>query len=160
MKRLRRHTPTGSAIFCEDIRHELSGQMTMVGVFQGGIMLPPETSFPATIPRLGVYFKFIERPGESDADVRVRLYSPGFEEPLVDHLLEAPEDRHFIMERPPGIPPEDFDPTNSLEGSFVVSPFPLQREGHVIIRAVRGEEELSLGALHVVLDKAMAAPRA
>jgi hypothetical protein len=39
------------AIFCEEVRHEITGQTTLIGVFGDAVRVP---SFPTTLPRLAV----------------------------------------------------------------------------------------------------------
>jgi hypothetical protein len=41
-----------STIVSDDIRDEIGGKITLVGVYNRGLGLPPETVFPSLLPRL------------------------------------------------------------------------------------------------------------
>ena len=43
-------TPTGSTIFCDDIRYEINGKVTLVGVYAADMVLPND--FPVTLPKI------------------------------------------------------------------------------------------------------------
>jgi hypothetical protein len=44
--------PSGFSIFCDDIRYEMSGKQTYIGVYDGSMRIA--SSAPATIPQLCV----------------------------------------------------------------------------------------------------------
>src|SRR5580698_7254696 len=46
--------PFGSAIFCDDIRQEVGNKPSLMGVYQGEMLLAPGTVLPAQLPKLGV----------------------------------------------------------------------------------------------------------
>jgi len=88
MNYLPRVTPFGYTVFCDDIRNEIGGKTTLVGVYAGDLVL--QSPLPASIPRLGVSLVYVERPGESDLPLSIRVYMPGFEEsPMMDTRLPA-----------------------------------------------------------------------
>lgn len=57
-----RHVET---LFCDDIRHELGGKLSFIGVYSGGLFVP---AFPATLPKLCLMAKIV-----TPADEPLRL---------------------------------------------------------------------------------------
>ena len=50
-----------STIFCDDIRHEVNGKMSLIGVYGGDLSVP---SFPFTLNKFCISAKIVLRPGE------------------------------------------------------------------------------------------------
>ncbi len=48
-----RHVET---LFCDDIRHEISGKLSYIGVYSGGLFVP---TFPVTLPKLCLSVKIV-----------------------------------------------------------------------------------------------------
>src|SRR5450759_1276936 len=76
----------GFSLFCDDIRHELGGKTTIVGIYQIDMIYPPEVVFPLVIPKFGIFVKYYETPGALKNDLNLRVYFPGLEKdkPVVD----------------------------------------------------------------------------
>jgi hypothetical protein len=72
-------------VFCEDIREEKGGQLTIIGILPDNVNMPPrpEGASPATrvvLPKLGLYLRILM---ETEADVEpitVKLLLPEGEE--------------------------------------------------------------------------------
>jgi len=43
-------------LFCDDVRHEVGGKLSFIGVYSGGLLVP---KFPITLPKLCVSFKVV-----------------------------------------------------------------------------------------------------
>lgn len=48
-----RHVET---LFCDDVRHEVGGKLSFIGVYSGGLFVP---AFPVTLPRLCLSVKIV-----------------------------------------------------------------------------------------------------
>src|SRR5215469_71646 len=81
-------TPTGHTVFCDDIRYEVSGKITLVGVYAGEMGFVGE--FPVTLPKLCLRIIYTEKPNESDEPVEVRVYLPGDPNEAPTYKLELP----------------------------------------------------------------------
>src|SRR5579864_3625715 len=70
-------TPYGHTIFCDDIRFEINGKVTLVGIYAGDMVFGRE--LPATLPKFCLRIAYTERPNESTEPVQIRVYMPGEE---------------------------------------------------------------------------------
>lgn len=57
-----RHVET---LFCDDIRHEVGGKLSFIGVYSGGLFVP---AFPVTLPKLCLSVKIVT---PADAPIKV-----------------------------------------------------------------------------------------
>lgn len=49
-------TPHVETLFCDDIRHEINGKLSYIGVYADALLVP---AFPATLPKLCVSIKIV-----------------------------------------------------------------------------------------------------
>jgi hypothetical protein len=71
-----RHVET---VFCDDIRQEVGGKLSLIGVYSGGLLV---SAFPVTLPKLCLF---------------VRVVTPG-EEPLRSLKLRVMKDDDVLQE--------------------------------------------------------------
>lgn len=64
---------SATALFCEDIREESSGQLTLVGVFPDGILV---RGFPGAFPKLCVLTRINISPEDPPSSIKTRLVHP------------------------------------------------------------------------------------
>jgi hypothetical protein len=64
----------GHTIFCDDIRHEVGGKLTFVGVYQNHLAL---TQFPAVLSKFGFGISFFQRPEVFEPAVKLLVFVPG-----------------------------------------------------------------------------------
>lgn len=57
------------ATFCDDIRHEINGKVSLIGCYSGLMFVPV---FPATLPRLCVYI-YLSTPNDQPFEGRISL---------------------------------------------------------------------------------------
>ena len=139
-------TPYGYTLFCDDIRQEVSGQVTLVGVY--GADLITSAPFPATLPKLGLRITYLEKPGESTEPVEIRIYLPGNADGEPAHRLPLPADFRSMASAPHPSLSDPFLIAAVLHAE--ISPLLLQQEGEIKVRIHRGDRgEIRLGALRV-----------
>lgn len=146
-------TPSGYTIFCEDIRHEDNGKAIFIGVYNGDIVLPSDSEFPATLRSLAFHISYMERPDESTDLVEFLIYLPGqHNEPArripIFSGPRPPVSTDMVSDRPES---EGRDPILSLRVNVVVSPIELQQTGEIRVRAQVGDDVVKLGSLQVRL---------
>jgi hypothetical protein len=78
----------GSTIFCDDIRTEVDGKYSFIGVYPGGLRVP---TFPTVLPKFGIGVSFWQRRSAFRVQLSFRVYFPGDEDekPSVEAKLEA-----------------------------------------------------------------------
>jgi hypothetical protein len=75
-----RHVET---LFCDDIRHEVSGKISFIGVYSGGLFVP---AFPVTLPKLCLSVKIVTRVDKPLQELNLRVLRD--DEPLQEIVLD------------------------------------------------------------------------
>jgi len=152
-------TPFGYTIFCDDIRHELDGKTTLVGIYATDMIF--RIPLPAILPKLGFVIKYFERPGESSDPVKIQIFLPGDEQDKPTIEAELPYEE--MRARPPPSDPEAKDPRIGVSLNLGMAPFKVAKEGRIKVQAIRGSEVIRLGSLRVKVapkDQSEPAPSA
>lgn len=144
MKKLPIPAVYGLTVFCDDIRNEVDGKITYVGVYNGNMIFG--VPFPVQMPKLGIAITLILAP-EEDANFAFQVYLPGDQEGAPSITFEAPGEA--IRNGIPKTEMAEVDPRFALKVNGVFSSFLLPKEGFVEVRAVRNGEYLRVGRLKV-----------
>lgn len=141
--------PFGISLFCEDIREEVGGKRSLMGVFDTDLIVP---HFPIVIPKLAVLIRLIV---PSDFVVGVltwKIYFPGdkIESPafktegnLVESELEDPG------AQPEDWQDEDVTTVREFDQGAVFSPVRIKHEGLIKVRVDVGGITVKAGVLRV-----------
>lgn len=136
----------GATLFCDDIRYEVGGKTTIIGIYQSDMLFPLETAFPITISRLSMLVRYYEFKGEMNGDVTFKIFLPAQEEPVVFSYIS----RDQINAAPaPYAPDGDSESVFNVVMPIILSPFTLHGEGPIKIRAFCGDRLVRLGRLVV-----------
>lgn len=136
-----------STIFCDDIRLEAGNKLSLMGVYQGVLMVP---QVPLLLPKLCVYITVrtpLDKPFKS---MTLRLLKD-------DELLhEQPiQDAAFAGERKPPVEMND-DPKNSKLQMFATtvmfSPFLIDKPFLLRVRVIADDEEIKGPGLMIGLQ--------
>jgi hypothetical protein len=136
--------PYGITIFCDDIRDEVSNKKTLVGVYNGELVIG---SLPAVVPTFGLAVTYLEPLEMPVKPVSIKVFVPNKEgkgEVVLD--VELPPDRE---ERPTDAAPDPLAEFRAHLLYFRLSPLILQGEGHIKVRAYFDDTEIRLGSLRV-----------
>lgn len=143
--------PFGYTLFCDDIREEVNGKRTLVGMYNSAMII--NDAFPVALPRLALYISFIEEVGAM-GPVEIKLYLPGDEElPTHSFALEVDEARKRaavakeLASRPKS---ETFDAIVPHTAVVVLSPLEFRCEGMMRVRVERGGMVYRIGTLQVI----------
>jgi len=129
----------GLTEFCDDIRDEVDGKKSLIGVYTGDLFV--DRGFPAIIPQLAVYVTLVEPFDQSREPVTVKVFVPGEKADQVIVDVDLPVDR---FERADNI--SDSECLYSVL-SFRMTPLLIFREGRIKVRAYKGSEEIKLGTI-------------
>ncbi len=138
---IERHVET---IFCDDIRHEISGKTSFIGVYSS--VLYTEV-FPVTLPKLCILVKVVTPFSNPLQSLKIRILKD--EDTLQE--IDIPEDALAKAARSAKDVPED-DITlraNILNNFLIFSPLELTSPGHIRVRAFTEEGEMAGTALTV-----------
>jgi hypothetical protein len=140
--------PFGTAIFCDDVRFESFNKISLIGVY--GYELVLFGTFPATLPKLGIFTSVRFHKTRKVSGVDMRIYFPG-------DPSEAPShSQHLPVELTPGeflLPDlaEYPDPSEfyGFNHPFLFSPIVIKQAGHIRVRAIAGDIVVKVGSLKV-----------
>jgi hypothetical protein len=152
--------PSGHVTFCDDIRHEVTGKVTLVGVYQGQIMV--NGNLPAIIPQICAVVSLRLLTPTGQLKPIIKIFRSDQDEPLF--LLEADIESIPNIAMAVPLPNIDPDPINFMQMGIMA-----QMQGIVIsepcilkVRAFVGDDEIRLGTLQILCgnQENIAAPNA
>jgi hypothetical protein len=141
--------PSGFVVFCDDVRQEVTGKVTMVGVYTGQMMLTG--NLPVVLPQICAVTTFRLAPPTEQIKPIIRLFRSGQDEPLFEMEADIP------AAQPSDFPPTptDQDPdavkflqmiiTAQVQNLVITEPCTLK------VRAFVGDDEIRLGALQILV---------
>ncbi len=149
MKQVPYQTPFGFTTFCDDARYEISGKVSLIGVYAGVMFIT--TPYPATIPKLSLRVSYCEMPEESNAPVQIRIYLPGDADDKPHQTIDLPEGFRNLPAQPFPLPEgePDVDRLKGMTFHIDLMNIQLTQNGAIRVRAYRGDERIKLGSLFV-----------
>jgi hypothetical protein len=137
----------GYTLFCDDIRHEMGGKMSYMGVYRSIMYVP---AFPFQLPKLAIAITYLELKTEKQAEtVELLVYLPG--DPDDKPSVRAPVS--FDAEKVISLPSEN--PTAerqvSMQTILEMTPFLVVAPGSIKVRIKRDDEVIKIGRLQIRL---------
>jgi hypothetical protein len=135
--------PFGYTVFCEDIRHEVDGRTSHIGIFPGDIGVP---AFPVLFPRIATSLYYREPTELPPVPIELKVIyepddGPSFDVAGVELTLEGPG-------------PSKPDTWRLSIVQVVMSPLILQGPGTLKVRAYPvGREGVRMGAVRIALSE-------
>lgn len=144
---------TGYSIFCDDIRHEVQGTVSYIGVY--GPQMNIAATFPIVLPKFAIA-TFVRLSPETEADygfdeLVVKAFFPGENEdsPRYTMQLNGENVRNELVRMKSLSPPEDSDQGLQFVLPMIFAPVPLLAPGLIRIRGFAEGNRIRLGALRV-----------
>jgi hypothetical protein len=152
----------GYTIFCDDIRQETGGLVSLVGVYRARMFV--HGTFPIAIPKFGFAISYFQRrelvlPGP----VRIQIALPGDadEKPSIETEIPADTAEKALAEALQFATSVGTEPNfASVHANFTLAPLLFNCPGLIRVRAVRGDELVRLGSLRVLQGTATGPPAA
>ncbi len=135
-----RHVET---LFCDDIRHEMGGKLSFIGVYSGSLYVP---AFPVTLPKLCLSVKIIT---PADEPLRTVTLSVLKDE---DTLQEIAVDEEQLMAASDSADEQPQERVQVMQFALVFSP--IQFDGPCILRVRAQTEDGELRGLALRVDQA------
>lgn len=139
---MNRHVQT---IFCDDIRHEVGGKLSYIGVYSGHLFVP---SFPVTLPKLCLALSVLTPASQPFQKLELRIFKD--DEQIAEGILDEAQLSEIIETTAEGngnlAAEERVQVLNSL---FMFSPFQIDGPCRLRVRALTESEELKGLALSV-----------
>ena len=138
-------TPRGFSVFCDDIREETNNKASYIGVYTG--VLLTYAPFPLTLPKFCIAVTYMQSPDDEMRPVKLKLLMDREGQESVVVLEGDIQAEAFDQLGPPD--PLFSDPVRAAHMNIVLSPFTIEQECSLKVRAYYGDEEIKLGALVV-----------
>lgn len=132
----------GATIFCDDIRFEMDGKVSLIGSYGGDMFV--RGGFPVVLPKFAASILFVQRKQVYSNKLELKIYLPGDENDkpfMAQDLAQAASemrdertDTRFIITR----------------ANMVFSPLRIEQPGNIKIRIVRDGVTHGAGSLRVL----------
>ncbi|MEW5891003.1 MAG: hypothetical protein AB1768_18635 [Pseudomonadota bacterium] len=134
-------------VFCDDIRHEIGGKLSYIGVYSGGLFVP---TFPITLPKLCLAMSVVTPADKPFRRLSVRVLKG--EEQLAEGILDEAQLANVIDATDDVPESERKDRMQVLQTIFMFSPF--QLDGPCVLRVRAETEEGALRGLGLRIEQA------
>lgn len=137
--------PDGYATFCDDIRHEMGGKVTFVGIYNSEMTI--QAVAPVLLPKLGVAMAYRDasRNFPQKLTFRITRAGDGSEDLLFETEVDAPA---FPIEALGEIESGSV-PYGELKMHADLAPITFTGDCDIKARVYRGADEIRLGRLRV-----------
>ena len=139
----------GTTAFCDDIRTEIDGRTTLIGVYKHPLIVP---QFPFTIPKLGFAISVVIPRDEVLSDVQTVIFTPGdVDAPSyrsqgnLYEAMDATKKRDALVD----IHDPDVITPFHVWLNLLFSPVTIMQEGYFKVRFLYNDKVLKVGALRV-----------
>jgi hypothetical protein len=138
----------GITIFCDDIRFEQFGKTSLIGIYGNELNL--YSDFPAILPKLCCFVQIRLRP-INITSAKIMVYVPWVEDgvPFITNELAPPTENYTTKISEP-LADKDITPLIAINHALVMSPFVLNKEGLLKVRAEVNGEVIKVGVLKIV----------
>jgi hypothetical protein len=138
----------GHAIFCDDIRFEEGGKLSLIGVYQGVMYIHGD--FPFIVPKFGILIRYMEQVADFSHSTTFKVFLPGDPDDVPTLVGQVPLDemrKAHVLQR------ELIDSSESkyfgLFANFIFAPLQLKEPGLIRVRAVCGDDVYKIGSLRI-----------
>jgi hypothetical protein len=139
----------GTTLFCDDIRFEFHGKLSLVGVY-GYEMVLFGTTFPVTLPKLGLFCAVRFHRSQKISGAKILIYFPEHSEESPTHVQEVPI-QLTAEQFPPPDPSEYPEPAehHGFNHPLLFSPAVVKQPGYIRVRVAEGSDRLKIGSLKI-----------
>lgn len=137
--------PHGFTIFCEDLREEVSGQTTYVGVYGDAMFI--DHPLPIQLPQMFMAVHLFDEPREGEANIVLKVAGPGFNFDSPEMSLDInPE---FKLLDLPDIGDMPARPRAHVVVKMGATPYKIARYGRLRVAAIWNGNFVPLGSLAI-----------
>lgn len=136
----------GFSLFCDDIRQEAGGKISLMGIYHADMFFQGSTPFHT--PRFVAMVMIYGTPGNA-MDMNIRVYLPGDNSDNPSITVPVPASAQMVQTAP-NVP---LDPDQQIISHFrfpiILQPLIVQKPGFVKVRIERGGKVYNFGSLHI-----------
>jgi len=134
----------GYVIFCDDIRQEIAGKTSYIGVYQDDLLT--SVPFPTVLPKFGISIVIFYTPTKSrqPQEIPFKIFLPGHEP------IPALEGQIPITEHVNALMPADYvPPVMRVTANVIIAPLEIKSPGLIRVEAYLAQRTIDLGTLRV-----------
>lgn len=142
----------GNAVFCDDIRTEIDGKSSLIGVYTNQMFVHGD--FPVTLPKFAFSITFVQKKKIFDPNVGIRIFLP--QDPDDAPSIQADMGEHSegaVLANIPRpnfpMPPESDQAVVALRANLIFAPLVIAQPGAIKVRIARRGDLVRLGGLYV-----------
>jgi hypothetical protein len=130
-----RNKAWGFALFADDVRFELGGKNSLMGLYQSDMLFPSSMKVPFVLSKFVIQINYYEVIGTIAGDISFRVTYGAQNMTIADMPLLRKDIETAIgtLRRPETS--EDSEPIFHLRSPIVLSPFPVAEMGRIRVRA-------------------------
>jgi hypothetical protein len=138
----------GFSLFCDDIRQEVGGKLSLMGLYQSDMVFPKDTTFPLILPKFVIFVKYYESTGTFSEDLTLKITLPGdqADSASITRVISRSELDNTPLRYPKT---DDSEPLYTVNFPMVFNPFILSNTGYISVRMYCGQEKTRLGRLMI-----------
>lgn len=133
-------------VFCDDIRQEVSGKVSLIGCYTGGMYV---NELPAVLPKLCAHVRLVTMASQPFRYIKFLIYRD--DEIVLEGEMSNAENREQAQAQAPDLKDEWNGKIVTVTAQFVLSPLELPGPCTMKVRAIADGEELRGLALRVGL---------
>lgn len=137
----------GTTIFCDDIRTEIDGKVTFVGVYSQQMFIHGE--FPVTLPKFSFGIIFVQKKSVFEANLGIRIFLPGDADDAPSVQADLSEGHEGAILAAASASPDTPQAIVVLRSNLVLAPLEIKQAGAIKVRIARRGDLVRLGALEV-----------
>lgn len=141
---IKRQTPSGYCLFCEDIRYEQNGKFSLMGNFGNSLFLLG--AFPIILPKFCLYLSYFQRREDGFQDIRLEVVLSSKNSDIIVWESIVPSAALESAPMSEDIEESD-DPVIAIHLPLEIHNFVISASGRIRVYAHRGEERLRIGSL-------------
>ena len=129
------------AIFCDDIRQEVSGKTTMVGIYTGQLVA---SEIPCVLPKICIALSLVTPIGRNFEEIivtgnfnDVEIFKMGLSKHQIEEIMAQAPDM--------AVPTSFF----TVQLMAILSPFQVEKAGKLILSVLADGEKLECGGLEI-----------
>jgi len=156
--------PTGFTIFCDDIREEVNGKLSLIGCYGADLRIFG-SPLPILLPKLGFHITIRLPTDGPNLPLKIMIYLPGQpdDQPALTADATIPDELIAEHKSQPRDPKWDAligsEPVfRGVRQHFVLSPVAIIEEGLIRVRLLYGDTRIRAGALKVLVEKETVTP--
>ena len=140
--------PSGYTILCDDIRHEITGKTTLVGVYNTQLIVTGEA--PVTLPQICMVINLRLHPPKDAIAPTIKIFRSDQVEPIYEMTAELEPE---VTQAVPMPTPTDPDSVTFLQLGFnaIIPSLVIDGPFSLKVRAFLNGDEVRLGALQIAM---------